>query len=595
MADSINDTSLIKDTFTFRKPVPSKLASKQWNYIFDANNNNYSNQTTFNFQDRDSLAGLGEAYLSLPGQVSGGGIAFSPTNNAIGWTCSALNLIGAQTLQSAGVTLYNDQNTHVINNLRLLIEQNIEFINTNSSLIGYAIDEWLYNANHTYIPTPPVFQSTLTQALVTTPQDYDVTVPRQPLLYPFPFNNIANDIEEFHTGAATGTTGGAQVVYGRNGNYNKGFARRVAFFFDNNFYDTGTNKWNFVAIIPICLLHDWWWQLDFLSYKQEYVWQLFLNQINGSISNTSFPPIQLSNNCNSGSAPFYPNPIINYNVQAGTQLPIGVGLGNRLYYPTYKMNDVLAKRYEGIFHSSTGIVRFVNFMSTRYITPTQGTFQATNNQITDLIDSALINPVRIWALFSQLGMQQPSQYAGATQGDSGKTGLGYPGAGIPPIFGGQIYTGSITQANVIINGRQYYNNPLVTNNDFWNVLRKQFNPSKESYLSWKKWVNHAQVYCFDVTRANEAPVAKGQAVQVSLSYTTVVQPPVTATFPGDGGASTVAATFQKVYLVELMNTAVIQIAPTTLRVLLNPGPADISMISGTALSHSQLAQSTGGL
>ncbi len=126
------------------------------------------------------------AYLAIPLTLKNSGVPYIKAAGAGGDICiksSILSLINSVTLATAGgFTLVNDENIHLINNLRLLLDQSTNWMTTEAADMWYAPDVINSNQRSANDGANQRAQYMMNQAKINADDNIEVTV-RIPLRY----------------------------------------------------------------------------------------------------------------------------------------------------------------------------------------------------------------------------------------------------------------------------------------------------------------------------------------------------------------------------------------------------------------------------
>ena len=261
---------------------------------------------------------------------------------------------------------------------------------------------------------------------------------------------------------AAGTTSTLQAYgqnSGRNPGFNQGFLERVTVFQNDAIYTNvpaGTNTpggqvntngadvWQYVARIPLKLLHDFWMQLNFPVINVGFNLQLYFNQGNGVAASTAplFPVFQTDANASliSGGTNATPNPAIFYGQGQGTTC--------RLYYRSVKFSPADNARAAQML--TTGFTKAVKFISTDW-NQMQSLVPANNGVVGNIVQyqitNSVVHPLRLWVL--------GYLFTSNTTGASPPTGQFAPSALVnvlnQPWYAPGVVTGHFINTNVNIN------------------------------------------------------------------------------------------------------------------------------------------------
>jgi hypothetical protein len=282
----------------------------------------------------------------------------------------------------------------------------------------------------------------------------------------------------------------------------------------------GADVWNYIARIPLKLLHDYWMQLNFPIINVGFNIQLYFNQPNGVSGSVApnFPVFQTDANSTliTGGTTITGNPQIFYGKGSGTTC--------RLYYRTVKFSPADNARAAQML--TTGFTKSVKFISTDWnqqqnlVTANNG---AVGNVVQYQITNSIVHPLRVWVLAylvdtaaTPLNMLQQPYYA--------------PG----------VVTGSFINTNININNVPYFRQPQATEEEQWEQLREQFNPDEGSMIRFVDWQQFKRYLCMDLTRLSDRLQSPTE--------------PVSLTFVGFRDDQSLSGTqLQVYYLIERLN------------------------------------------
>ena len=202
---------------------------------------------------------------------------------------------------------------------------------------------------------------------------------------------------------------------------------------------SGTTTWSMVLSIPLRYVHDFFDKLDFPMINNRF--QLTF-QVQ-AYSNTVLSPFTVD------SVGPVPPPVITI----GPASSNGLMLSNcRLYYRSVKFQPSLNQRL--VEKLNSGYTKKVFYRVTDTYTPSAGETNVTTGSINRLVSASTVHPLRVWLLAPPTG--------------------GLSTAGSDTVNGTFTFPGAFTNANIMINNANYYQNSLNTVAEFWTILEDQF-------------------------------------------------------------------------------------------------------------------------
>lgn len=247
----MTDVMLIDNILTSTDKQEIQFADAQWLYMNDNNNNGYSNYIQFLTTTlKNQFIDYHNAYFYLPITLviatSTLNFGYSPRPPMIAFRESVLSLFANITIATdQGQVLVNDINTMFINNLRLCVEHNFEWMNSEGALLQFSYDRYQIQPNR-YSPAlnTPYTWNPNNSDLIT----YGYQAPQGTLLDALNFSPITNDPNtqgQYLMASSTGinVVGGVIVGAARNNPYNTN---------DNtNLLSGGTVNLTYAAYIPM--------------------------------------------------------------------------------------------------------------------------------------------------------------------------------------------------------------------------------------------------------------------------------------------------------------------------------------------------------
>lgn len=312
--------------------------------------------------------------------------------------------------------------------------------------------------------------------------------------------------------AATYNAAVTGQVAQKNVHFNAGFLERATIFQNASSYQYvaaggtmpslvqatyGGHYWQYVAVIPLKLVHDFFFQLNFPVVNVGFNIQLYLQQTNGANGTISYPPFQIGNNTLS---------VVNgLNTTASPSIYYGQGInqsGCRLYYRSCKFTPADNARMAAML--TTGFTKSLKFETVDWILPANYIVQPGSGPAQFNLEQSCVHPVRIWVL------SYPNNVALST------------GAGVGSFLQSNTYATGIVpgywnNTNILVNNNPYWRQNFQTYQDQWEQLREQFNPETGSMLRYVDWRNFQRYLCFDLTRI--ADRLQSPTEPVSLIFT----------------------------------------------------------------------------
>jgi hypothetical protein len=461
MADQVE----IEDMFQSKLNIlDQKELYSDFQYIYanDTNSGSYaSGQVNFNLSTLgDKFTILRDSYLEIPMTVAcnSGGTTFSAATH-LAVKNSLLSLIfGLQITTTDGQVIVNEQTgaTPIIQNLKLFLDSNYDWINSLSQSIHYQGKDMNTSVGGS-IGVNTVSPD-ITTAISTT--DYTTNYP------------LANRISCLQTQCAA-----AGAVAGAGG------------FF------------SFIATIPLRLVHSIFDQFSFPMVNYPLLLTFNISSIGGNqyqpfTIGTAAANVQLSTTTPTvvpavtASATTWPMVTINTAVSERGYAPGAC----RIKLKQVKFHSETAKRVKA--QMEKGFKRTIQYTVSDFYKPiTNMTYSTANTAvgINQLITNSAIRPVRLWAL----------------PVPTGNTALSV--AGCANTFPGSIGPYWLNQCNIQVNGENFYLNNLQSQMDFYKIFETMMVGSGESStsgaeISYIDWLWGLNPYCFDLSRIKQLDV-----------------------------------------------------------------------------------------
>jgi hypothetical protein len=459
----------------------------QYQFVNDINSGSYaSGQVQFNLTNMgDKFTILRDSYLEIPLSVSSS-VVGTPYTAAtkIAIKNSLLSLIsGLQITTTDGSVIVNEQTgaTPIIQNLKLLLDSNIDWVNSLAQTIHYEGKDTL--TSFTYNGNTPIdgIDPDITQGIATT--DYTTNYA------------LANRIAIFTIQTAAA------------GNF--GTVNGVA------------NAFPFLALIPLRLLHSVFDQFSFPMVNYPMLMTFNIAGVAGSQYQPFTYATAVANaGINVGAAGAVGATVAINAVTAPATVPlvnVSPGVTERGYAPgacrlkmkTVKFHSETAKKIKA--HFDKGFTKTIQYTVTDYYKPIASFNLAAGatTGVNQLITNSAIRPVRLWCL--------PVPQVGTT-----------PGILSPAnTFPGSIGPGYLTQCNIQVNNENYYNNNLQSQYDFYKIIETQQVGAGESstsgaQISYADWLCGLNPYVFDLSRVRQLDVNNPVSLFISATMNTTV-------------------------------------------------------------------------
>jgi hypothetical protein len=329
------DSQIIHSIFADDNSIPTTFNKAEWQFLTDVNNLQYANNnvTFYTSNLKQQLVDYHNAFVVIPikytGMIGTSEYALRQYHVAA-MKQSVLSLIsGIQVTTDSGQVIINEgSNAHVMNNLRLLIEKNLEWVQTEGSEIQFHHDtsdklerrrllrhRW-YDLN-TQIET--VAQSGTSQpSMGLNPWDIreagNASSTGTGVEYADANKTVRRTYKTSQKLAVNGTSLGseeydsgtgldfypwlASIDNVQNGTFNAGFEARSKTLARESAGDTSRNTkepmgpFTFEARIPLQLLHDFFMQLNFPLINLGFNITLYFNPNAFNIANETYQPSQ---------------------------------------------------------------------------------------------------------------------------------------------------------------------------------------------------------------------------------------------------------------------------------------------------------------
>jgi hypothetical protein len=242
----------------------------------------------------------------------------------------------------------------------------------------------------------------------------------------------------------------------------------------------GTDTWTSVINIPLRYIHDFFDKMSFPMVNNQFQFQFLTN----FYTQNAFNPFMV----NSDTPP--DRPLITIGGAANPYQNC------RLYYKSITLSGEMQSKMAA--RLKAGFTKQVYFRCTDTYLP-QGTTEVNVNgggQLSRLITPNVVHPLRVWLL------------APVTGGYSTHSVLGAP-------------RGAFTNANIQVNGSNYYKNNINTPAEWYSILRDQFPGAGDSNTSgglvaYPEFLGNYRLNCFDIRRIHER-LAPNEAISLSVT------------------------------------------------------------------------------
>lgn len=404
----------------------TKYTNSQFEYVSDYNNGSYNSSIFFDTTSsmQNKWICLADTWLEVPLQITSSGTAYD-ASALVAFKQSILNFITGMTIStSSGQTLSVETNNSIINNIRLLIEHDRSWAESEGPGLQFARDE--------VTPSPTM------------------TGPYQSL--------------------------GGVVQPSPQYAINYGFFKRCIQFKSQAVSVTGVTTLGCLLRIPLKYVSDLVRQMDFPQLNTRL-------QFNIQYAQSGGPLVPFTADQTGGD--ITPSPTWSIGAVSGISTC-------RLYYKSVSFEPSLnAKLLQKL---QSGYTKTVFFRICDTYVPTGGDINSTAS-INKLVSPSTVHPLRLWLV--------------------GVPTTGYSGATVLPTFSAQF-----TNANVLVNNTNYYNNNLVLAADFYEVLREQFpghgSAAEGGLVSFTDYFNGYALHCFDLSRVASRLSAPNESVSLQL-------------------------------------------------------------------------------
>ncbi len=466
----MSDSSEIITTLTEHEPMEMPMyKSEQWSYLSDYNNSSYPTQVQFRTTDvKNKKIIWRDAYVQLPlcifANTSASPAAPFNATTKVALKSSVLDFVYGLTLNNIGQgTIVNDSQIQFINQVRLILDTNTDFIEAKDAELMMGIDDVVWNP--------------------ATPTGHPISTQADP------------------TGIVAGT--------------NHGLYDRIRFVQQKGFQETGelpptggygpnvANSFNFNAYIPLRLCHPIFDTMDFVMYGSNFELYLALS----FLSNNVYPPLMVDTSTS------VVIPRVTINTSAGPC---------RLYYKSVEFEPSQGELYKRMLDSGLTIRRDYLACDT-YVLPdfqdygSKDSGASHNQNINNYqITASVVNPSALHVL-----LFPAKSFTGPTIGDSDTTTPVTLVIEQGPFTLPRSPVGGLTNTSVYLNQTNVFpDTQLITTNDYWDLLRQRLvgNQSDQngSPISFYDFVNAQRINWFPLDKTAQ----KFKNQNVSLSFTT---------------------------------------------------------------------------
>lgn len=175
------DVELIDGVFSNADKQDIEFADAQWLYLFDNNNNQYTNfvqwQTT---TLKNQFIDYHNAFLWIPIRIEilntvASPAGFTPRPPIVAMRESTLSMFANIVIATdQGQTIVNDVNTMMINNNRLVIENNFDWVHCEGSELDFGYDQWIMTPSQTTTTNPGIVSMAQQSPSFLAPQGIEV-------------------------------------------------------------------------------------------------------------------------------------------------------------------------------------------------------------------------------------------------------------------------------------------------------------------------------------------------------------------------------------------------------------------------------------
>jgi hypothetical protein len=467
MLDNTDLSSELKHQFT----------SLERAYVLDCNNGDYSTgyiqidgsslrDSFLNYADAELWIPLTITNASFTGPLTGSKYGYAPGGgeDIIRWKGSVLSLIGDIVIKNNNDSVLKESLTYYGNTIRIPLEHSLQWYNSgDSQMLCYSLDD---ASNIQFQTTTHVYNS----------------LSNGPLSYTINAGSITSE---------------PPYLPGNNG-----ILKGANDFFSQFNYIPATHSYTGEVIIKLKQLSSFFEQLDF-PLSANFTLYFYFNFKNASPTTVNMPPLQLLTS--SGTVPTYtniPNPM-----GGNTTISIGNSSGTacRLYYKSCKFNSEMGKKIASMYENNS--VKNISFITTE-VQNNLSNISNNNNQ------TQLISPLvkRVQRLFL-LGYD----HTNAPLNTWTSNGPGFVDA----------YVVNLNNLNIKLNNRNYYDQNLTLNTEFFDETMQctatyGFSQESHSLISLDTWYNANSTYVFDLTRINTRMGPESEvSVQVVFTNTNV--------------------------------------------------------------------------
>jgi len=424
-----------------------------------------SGQSTlkWSFQDiKKQWLSLARGWISVPITVTSGATNFSAVP-VLAVKQSLLSLIDrVRITRVSGEELVNESGIHLSSNLKLLLENNPEYLSAIAAQLQYAKDE----------PTLDAIGGMQSDATLTNPQTLDAT----------------SAILAVAGGAATPASNQPLT---KNVNYNVGFMRRRQHMLNNTLNDTATPGYSatsvaFTANIPLQFIHDWFLQMGFPIFNLNIEIEMTFN-----VAGFGYSPFCY------GTQPAGAVEASAGGVVSPYAVSLTTGTQPRLYYHKVKMSS--DDEIKAVKLVESGYSKTISYSHHRV--KDIAALAADGDQDREVLTDA-VNAKRVWVLANTSSALMKSN--------------SWPS----PVVTGPL---GLRNANIFVRDVRYFDQNLNTLEQQWKALQEQFpqvDGPDAGPLTYAEFVQRYRILCFDISRTKDFIDAEAASViRVSGSVT----------------------------------------------------------------------------
>lgn len=461
---SLTDTTELANVKATQPQMPRTYKREMWQDLQDFNNGSHPNSIDFDTRNFISKKVVySESYLAIPLdlQCRTSGTTFSEAAVCkVALKSSLLSLIyGLNITTNDQQLLVQENDLNLINNLRLMVENNVDWMNAEGRDIHFAKD-----TNYSRLFSPVTTETCVFPAVGTTA---NTSTSSGALIVS---KGLNLPIESTILNQTTSPTF-AQA--------NAGFAQRIKFVKEESSLSSSSLK--FTAYIPLKYIHDFFNQMNFPITNLS----LIINFIHGlsSTATTDFTPFMVG---------YGTSPVLDTN---GDSIISGTC---RLIMKVVELNAEDEAAYSSML--SSGFEKEFKYL----VQQTYRRKAQTATSFADVITPSAINPKRLWVVGYPANYlkYQSTKTTGYTAEDST---IGYGSCQTPTVL--------FKNVQIQIDGTNYYERNLDntsidsrTRLDHWRIMKQQFpilGQGKGAIINYSDFLTWNRFHVYDLSRLNE--------------------------------------------------------------------------------------------